>query len=68
MQLNKDSSLYTILQEHPESADVFSRFGMECARCLGSTTESIEMSCKMHNVNMQELLDALRDFLDAHAE
>lgn len=64
MQINKDTSLYKILQEHPESAEIFSRFGMECARCLGASTESIEMSCKMHNVNMQELLGALRELIE----
>ena len=68
MQINKDTSLYAILQEHPDTAVIFARFGMECARCLGASTENIEMSCKMHNVNMQELLIALREFLDVQGE
>lgn len=59
MEISKDTPIYIILQTYPDSADVFLRYGMGCSSCLGAMTESIEDSCKMHGVIMQDLLNEL---------
>ena len=62
--ITRDMTFNQILQYYPQAAGVLERFNMECAGCLGATTESIAAGARAHGLDIDELLTALNDALD----
>lgn len=56
---NKDTKIIDVLQQHPETAKVFERFGMGCIGCMGMINETIESGAKMHQISIEKLLNEL---------
>ena len=59
MVLTADSTLYEILNEKPEAANVLFRFGMGCIGCALAKGETLREAAQVHGIPLQELLDAL---------
>lgn len=55
----KDSKIIDVLRQHPETAEVFERFGMGCIGCMGMISETIENGAKMHQISIEMLLNEL---------
>jgi hybrid cluster-associated redox disulfide protein len=59
MGLTADSTLYEILNEKPEAANVLFRFGMGCIGCALAKGETLREAAQAHGIPLQELTDAL---------
>lgn len=57
--VTKDTPIISVLRLYPEAREVFSRHGMGCIGCMGSTTETIENGAKMHDIEIEALLKEL---------
>lgn len=57
--ITKDSKIIDVIQEYPEAASVFERFGMGCVGCMGMISETIENGAKMHRISIEKLLSEL---------
>jgi len=57
--INKESRIFDVLRTNPDLAEVFQRFGMGCAGCMGMMMETIENGAKMHNISVEQLLAEL---------
>jgi hybrid cluster-associated redox disulfide protein len=55
----RDMTTLEALQAHPRSREVFMRFGMTCVNCMGAQMESIEVGARMHEIDVEELLEEL---------
>jgi hybrid cluster-associated redox disulfide protein len=59
MNIDKNSLISAIIREYPAAVDVFERFNMGCASCLGLQSESLEKGCLMHGLDLDEVIAAL---------
>jgi hybrid cluster-associated redox disulfide protein len=59
MAVNADSTIYDLLKEKPESAEVLFKFGMGCVGCAIARGETIREAATVHGIPLDELLAAL---------
>jgi len=62
--VTKDMYVSKILKQYPQLRLVFSRFGISgCSECLQAKFETLELACQIHQVDLDEFLVALNDYL-----
>ncbi|MGM0471126.1 MAG: DUF1858 domain-containing protein [Bacillota bacterium] len=61
MTIDKSDIISEVLQEHPETAEVFKEFGMHCLGCPTATGEAIEQAVEVHGIDLEELMTALNE-------
>ncbi len=59
MEITKKSIIGDVLDEHPETAELFFSIGMHCLGCPASRGETIEEACEVHGADVNALIDAL---------
>jgi len=59
MALTGDSTIYELLQQKPEAAQVLFKFGMGCVGCAIARGETIRQAAEAHGIPLSELLAAL---------
>ncbi len=59
MHFNKDTKIKDVIEENPKTADILQEIGMQCLGCPSSANESVEGAARMHNYDLQGLLDRL---------
>jgi hybrid cluster-associated redox disulfide protein len=59
MEITADSTIYDLLKEKPESAEVLFKFGMGCVGCAIARGETIREAAMVHGIPLEELTAAL---------
>lgn len=59
MEITADSTIYDLLKEKPESAEVLFKFGMGCVGCAIARGETIREAAMVHGIPLEELTSAL---------
>ena len=59
--ITKDMTVGKIVKENSKAADILMSFGMGCLGCPSATMESLEQACKIHGLNLEEVLDKLNN-------
>jgi len=54
-----ETSIEEILAKYPETARVFTEFGLGCAGCEAALFESIEQGAQVHGVDVERLIEGL---------
>jgi hybrid cluster-associated redox disulfide protein len=57
--ITKDTPIIEALRSHPQARAIFTKYGLGCTGCMGSSTETISNGAKMHAVNVDKLLREL---------
>ena len=65
--ITEDMLIYEVLQLAPDIGPVFFEFGMHCLGCPVSRGETVAQAAAAHGVDVQEMLDKLNEFAEAHA-
>lgn len=61
-ELNLNILIGDVIKRYPESRDTFQKyFGDGCFDCPGQEYESIDMACRMHNVDPDQFLKELKE-------
>ncbi len=63
MQITKDTIIGDILDAAPQTAPFFLEMGMHCLGCPASRGETVEMACRVHGVDADELVSKINSFL-----
>lgn len=61
--ITKDTSIFEVIQTHPEVREVFKKFGMGCLGCMGAEAETIEAGAHMHGIDLDQLLKELNNVI-----
>ena len=61
--ITKEMTIGEILRKSPEVAPVLLEAGMHCLGCPSARGESIDMSCAVHGVDADDLIEKLNSFL-----
>ncbi|MDR0426921.1 MAG: DUF1858 domain-containing protein [Clostridiales bacterium] len=62
--VNKDMTIYEVLQLNPEVAPVFFGFGMHCLHCPTARGETLEQAAAAHGIELSDMMDKLNAFFD----
>ncbi len=65
MPITKDMLIGDIIEGHPEAVNVFESHGMCCGSCMGAHGETVEVSARMHGIEVKRLLDELNELISA---
>lgn len=63
--ITKDMRIVDVLQAKPESARVFSGYGMGCIHCLLAHQETVEQAAMVHGIDLDTLLAQLNEAQNA---
>lgn len=59
--VTKDMSIIDIVQQHPESLEVFAKYGMGCIGCAAAKFENLEAGAKVHGIDVDAMVKAMND-------
>ncbi len=54
--ITKDTIIAEVLDQYPETAELFFAIGMHCLGCPSARGESIEQACAVHGADVEDLL------------
>lgn len=57
--ITKEMSIIEVVQQHPETVDVFRNFGMGCLGCAAARFENIEQGASAHGIDIEALISSL---------
>lgn len=61
--ITKNTPLSEVLRLSPRVRDIFVRHGMGCSGCMGSATETLAHSARLHGINVEVLIRELNEVL-----
>lgn len=64
MTVTKDTIIGELLDFAPECAEFLLEIGMHCLGCPAARSESLEMACEVHGVDVEELLEKINAHLE----
>ena len=68
MTITKDMSIIEVVQQYPDTAMVFMYAGMGCLGCAAAHFENIEQGALAHGIDVDALIDALNEVVNASDE
>ncbi|MCL2227888.1 MAG: DUF1858 domain-containing protein [Oscillospiraceae bacterium] len=62
-QITKDMIIADILDQAPETAELFKSIGMHCLGCAMASGETLDEACSVHGVNADAFLETLNSLV-----
>ncbi len=59
--ITKDKTIAEVLEENPQTAEVFIKHGMGCLGCAVASGETIEEAAAVHGIDLEVLLKELNE-------
>ena len=67
MAITKDMSILEVVQQYPDTVDIFVNSGMGCLGCAAARFENIEQGCMAHGIDADALVEGLNKAIGAEA-
>lgn len=61
--VTKDMSIIDIVQQYPESLEVFAKYGMGCIGCAAAKFENLEAGAKVHGFDPDAMVEEINALL-----
>ena len=65
--ITKDMGIMDIVTSHPETLEVFAKYGMGCIGCAAARFENLEAGAKVHGIDPDEMVAAMNAILEKNA-
>ena len=65
MAITKDMSILEVVQQYPDTVDVFVNAGMGCLGCAAARFENIEQGGMAHGIDVDALVEGLNEVVAA---
>jgi hybrid cluster-associated redox disulfide protein len=65
MEVTRETIIGDVLDYDIDTAEFFFEIGMHCLGCPASRGESIEDACAVHEIDPDELIEKINEFLSA---
>ncbi len=62
--VTKEMSIIDIVQQYPESLEVFSKYGMGCIGCAAARFENLEAGAKVHGFDPDQMVAEINALID----
>ena len=63
MEITKNSIIGDVLDQYPDTAELFFSIGMHCLGCPASQGESLEEAAMVHGIDSDELVTKINEYL-----
>ena len=67
MPITKDMTIDEVIQQFPETVQVFSRFGVGCLGCSAAHYDNIEQGAALHGLDTDQLVQELNACIAARS-
>lgn len=57
--VTKEMSIIEIVQNYPESLEVFAKYGLGCIGCAAARFENLEAGAKVHGVDPEKMVEEI---------
>ena len=57
--ITKEMTIVEVFEKHPKTATIFTGYGLHCAGCPMSQSETIGAIAELHQVDLKKLLEDL---------
>ncbi|OQY09436.1 MAG: disulfide oxidoreductase [Fusobacteriia bacterium 4572_132] len=64
MKVTKDMNILAAVQEYPEIAQVFSKYGLGCIGCMVASGESLGEGITSHGLNADIIIEEINTMLE----
>jgi len=61
--ITKEMGIMDIVQNYPETVEVFQKFGMGCIGCAAAHFENLEAGAKVHGIDIDAMVDAMNELV-----
>ena len=61
MAINKNMNIMEVVQNYPQTVEVFRNYGMGCLGCAAARFEDIEQGANAHRVDVEALVTDLNE-------
>lgn len=63
--VTKEMSIIDIVQQYPQSLEVFAKYGLGCVGCAAARFENLEAGAKVHGFDPDEMVAEINALIDA---
>ena len=57
--VTKEMGLIEIVQNYPETIEVFQKYGLGCLGCAAARFENLEAGAKVHGIDVEKMVEDL---------
>ena len=61
--ITKEMKIEEILEKHPESVEIFLKYGFHCLGCAAASFENLEDGAKAHGIDADKIVEELNEAL-----
>lgn len=61
--VTKDMSIIDIVQDYPETLEIFAKYGMGCIGCAAARFENLEAGAKVHGFDADVMVKEINDLI-----
>lgn len=62
--ITKDMGIMDIVTQHPETLEVFAKFGMGCIGCAAARFENLEAGARVHGIDADAMVKEMNEILE----
>ncbi|MCX4275173.1 MAG: DUF1858 domain-containing protein [Candidatus Gastranaerophilales bacterium] len=62
--VTKDMGIIDIVQQYPESLEVFAKYGLGCIGCAAARFENLEAGAKVHGVDPEVMVAEINELIE----
>lgn len=59
--VTKEMSIIEVVQNHPESLEIFAKHGLGCIGCAAARFENLEAGAKVHGIDPDKLVEEINE-------
>ena len=65
--VTKDMGIIEIVQNYPESLEVFAKYGLGCIGCAAARFENLEAGAKVHGVDPEQMGAEINELIEKNS-
>ena len=67
MKITKEMNILDIVQNYPESLEVFQKYGMGCIGCAAARFENLEAGAKVHGIDPDAMVADINALIEENS-
>lgn len=65
--VTKEMGIIEIVQNHPESLEVFAKYDLGCIGCAAARFENLEAGAKVHGVDPEQMVAEINELIEKNS-
>ncbi len=65
--ITKDMGIMDIVTAHPETLEIFAKYGMGCIGCAAAHFENLEAGAKVHGIDIDAMVNDMNSVIEKNA-